>query len=63
MTEDSLWMRCFWEVYEQSKKAGETEIKFPDVDDLVLKRSRMTIKDLVNYLGLTAAQLVNFVKE
>ena len=54
----SLWDRCFWEVFGIMKKRGATEIKFTDVDALVLQKSTMDIKDLIEYLGASKEDLI-----
>ena len=42
---DSVWMRCFWEVYGDTKITGGTTINFDEVDARVLSYSRMPIDE------------------
>jgi len=44
MIEDSIWWRCFWEVYDKVKAEGKPNIDFDDVDKLVIAYSKMEIR-------------------
>ena len=54
MIEESVWLRCFWEIYEAAKRDGKQMIEFADVDKLVLERCRLPLKEFVAWLYVTA---------
>ena len=49
--EDTVWMRCFFEVFEKCSKADESQVQFSEVDELVLEKSKLTVKDFAKWLG------------
>lgn len=44
--QDTLWMRCFWVVAKRNSEEGREAIKFCDVDDLVLEKSKLPFDEL-----------------
>jgi len=48
---DTLWRRCFCEVYETAKRTGATTVKFSDVDALVMKKANLGIDKLLKFLN------------
>lgn len=48
--QDTLWMRCFWVVAKRNRDEGREVVKFCDVDDLVLEKSKLPISDLQAWL-------------
>jgi hypothetical protein len=47
---DSLWMKCFYIIAEENRKKGVEVIKFSDVDDLVLAKSKLPPWELSAWL-------------
>lgn len=47
---DTLWMRCFWIVAKKNQDEGREIVKFCDVDDLVLEKSKLPLDVLQSWL-------------
>ena len=45
---DSLWMNCFFEVYEENRKAGKAHVNFSEVDQRVIEKSKVITKYQIN---------------
>jgi len=48
--QDSFWMRCLYELYEQAQAEGKPQVEFSDVDALVIERSKIPMKDFLERL-------------
>jgi len=48
---DSLWMRCFWTVYDRCAREGATTLDFRDVDTLVAQKSQLPAGELAAFLS------------
>lgn len=49
--DNSLWTKCFFKVYDRCIEEKRINVPFSEVDDLVIRCSKMKTEDLISFLS------------
>lgn len=49
--QDTLWSRCFFELYSEANKNRAPSLDLTKVDELVSEKAKMPTKELIDFLS------------